>query len=100
MLKSITLAGIGENLLILLALLLFFGLIVASIIIGKRIYNKKHPKPEEKIDEKKVAEEELNRVLEPINDEKIEEEISSYQVKEEDELDKEIDKKDTSNGEN
>jgi len=71
-----TLASSGwETPIILFSLLGFFGLIVLAVIIAKKHIKGLQSKDDRPIDEEKAVEEELNRVLEPIKDEKIKEEM-------------------------
>lgn len=59
----------------LFSLLAFFGLIVVAVIIAKKHIKGLQSKDDQPIDEEKAVEEELNRILEPIEDEKIKEEM-------------------------
>lgn len=60
---------------ILFSLLAFFGLIVVAVIVAKKHIKGLQSPNEEEIDEEKAIEEELNRILEPIEDEKIKAEM-------------------------
>ena len=65
-----------ETPVILFSLLGFFGLVVLGMIFAKRHIKGLQSKDEQPIDEEKAIEEELNRVLEPIEDEKIKEQMA------------------------
>ncbi|NCA96855.1 MAG: LPXTG cell wall anchor domain-containing protein [Bacteroidia bacterium] len=65
-----------ETPVILFSLLGFFGLVVLGVIFAKRHIKGLQSKDEQPIDEEKAIEEELNRVLEPIEDEKIKEQMA------------------------
>ncbi|MFA5421550.1 MAG: hypothetical protein WC344_01975 [Bacilli bacterium] len=72
----INLAAAGwETPVILFSLLAFFGLIVLGVIFAKKHIRGLQSKDDQPIDEEKAIEEELNRVLRPIEDEKIKEEM-------------------------
>jgi uncharacterized protein YneF (UPF0154 family) len=73
---TINLASAGwETPVILFSLLAFFGLVVLGVIFAKKHIKSLQSKDDEPINEEKAIEEELNRVLEPIEDEKIKEEM-------------------------
>lgn len=73
----IILASTGwETTIILFSLLAFFGLVVLGVIFAKKHIKGLQGKDEQPIDEEKAIEEELNRVLEPIEDEKIKEQMA------------------------
>lgn len=76
-------SGAWEAPIILFSLLAFFGLIVVAVIIAKK-YIKGLQTKDEEIDEEVALEEELNRILEPIEDE----EIKAQMIKEHDEQQK------------
>lgn len=61
---------------IILALLVFFGLIVLIVILAKRATNKHKTMP--KIDEEEARKEQLNRVLEPITDKETLKQMEKY----------------------
>lgn len=65
-----------ETPIILFSLLAFFGLVVLGVIFAKKHIKGLQSKDEQPIDEEKAIEEELNRVLEPIEDEKIKEQMA------------------------
>ena len=65
-----------ETPIILVSLLAFFGLVVLGVIFAKKHIKGLQSKDEAPIDEEKAIEEELNRVLEPIEDEKIKEQMA------------------------
>jgi cytochrome c biogenesis protein ResB len=65
---------------IILMLVLFFGLVVIAIILIKKYVINRNVK-KEPIDEDKVRKEELNRVLEPMTDEKSIEQMKNYEEK-------------------
>lgn len=71
-----------QGLWIFLIVLGFFALVAIVAYIIHRILRPKL-KDEEKQDEKKNAQEELDRILQPVEDDKVSEEIQNY--KEEDE---------------
>ncbi|MFA5481592.1 MAG: hypothetical protein WC282_04350 [Bacilli bacterium] len=72
----IALASSGwETPVILFSLLAFFGLIVVGVILAKKHIKGLQSKDDKPIDEEKAVEEELNRVLRPVEDEKIKEEM-------------------------
>ena len=72
-------------------LLLILGCAALIAVIALIIYKILHPKlkQDKKIDEEKALQEELNRVLEPIDDEKISKDIQNYQSYEDKKQDKE-----------
>lgn len=72
-------------------LLLILGCAALIAVIALIIYKILHPKlkQDKKIDEDKALQEELNRVLEPIEDEKISKDIQNYQSDEDKKQDKE-----------
>ncbi len=72
-------------------LLLILGCAALIAVIALIIYKILHPKlkQDKKIDEEKALQEELNRVLEPIEDEKISKDIQNYQSDEDKKQDKE-----------
>ncbi len=72
-------------------LLLILGCAALIAVIALIIYKILHPKlkQDKKIDEEKALQEELNRVLEPIDDEKISKDIQNYQSDEDKKQDKE-----------
>ena len=76
------LAGL-EGLWIFLIVLGFFALVAIVAYIIHRILRPKLKDEEEKHDEKEYAKEELDRVLQPVEDDKVSEEIQNY--KEDDE---------------
>lgn len=67
---------------ILLMIIAIFGLIVLGVILFKKfVLNKRNDlikKEEVKIDEKKAVEEELNRILEPVEDDEIKEQMENF----------------------
>ncbi|HOC80950.1 MAG TPA: hypothetical protein PKK21_03650 [Bacilli bacterium] len=65
-----------ETPVILFSLLGFFGLVVLGVIFAKKHIKGLQSKDDQPIDEEKAIEEELKRVLEPIEDEKIQEEMA------------------------
>lgn len=72
------LAGFFSNpIVIILLLLAIFGLIVIGVILLKK-YVKPFKSDEKPKSEKEIAEEELNRILEDVDDEKTAEAINSY----------------------
>ena len=73
--------------LILIGIILIFGIIVLGVILFKKfVLNKKNDdlikKEEVKIDENKAVNEELERILEPIEDEQIVEQMEQFNDKE------------------
>ncbi|MDY0100925.1 MAG: hypothetical protein WCZ47_02950 [Bacilli bacterium] len=81
--KIIMLAsGAWEAPVILFSLLAFFGLIVVAVIIAKKNIKGLQNKDDQPIDEEKAIEEELNRILEPIEDEEIKAQMLKSQDKE------------------
>lgn len=73
--------------LILIGIILIFGIIVLGVILFKKfVLNKKNDdlikKEEVKIDENKAVNEELERILEPIEDEEIVEQMEQFNDKE------------------
>lgn len=72
-------------------LLLILGCAALIAVIALIIYKILHPKlkQDKKIDEDKALQEELNRVLEPVEDEKISKDIQNYQSDEDKNQDKE-----------
>lgn len=81
--KIIMLAsGAWEAPVILFSLLAFFGLIVVAVIIAKKNIKGLQSKDDQPIDEEKAIEEELNRILEPIEDEEIKAQMLKSQDKE------------------
>lgn len=72
-------------------LLLILGCAALIAVIALIIYKILHPKlkQDKKIDEDKALQEELNRVLEPIEDEKISKDIQNYQSDEDKKQNKE-----------
>lgn len=67
-----------SSIFIIIALLLFFGAIVLGIVFFKRYQSKKNHEEKPKIDEKQAAKEELDRILEPINDQELEDQVANY----------------------
>jgi len=65
-----------ETPIILFSLLGFFGLVVLGVIFAKKHIKGLQSKDDAPIDEEKAIEEELSRVLEPIEDEKIKEQMA------------------------
>ena len=76
------LAGL-DGLWIFLIVLGFFAVVAIVAYIIHRILRPKLKDEEEKHDEKQYAQEELDRVLQPVEDDKVSEEIQNY--KEDDE---------------
>ncbi len=76
------LAGL-EGLWIFLIVLGFFALVAIVAYIIHRILRPKLKDEEEKHDEKQYAQEELDRVLQPVEDDKVSEEIQNYKEKDE-----------------
>lgn len=73
--------------LILIGIIVIFGIIVLGVILFKKfVLNKKNDdlikKEEVKIDENKAINEELERILEPIEDEEIVEQMEQFNDKE------------------
>ena len=60
---------------IILALLVFFGAMIAVIIMIKRRTNKIGVNEEEKVDEHQAVQQELDRILVPIDDEEVKKEM-------------------------
>ncbi|HNY74708.1 MAG TPA: hypothetical protein PK030_01675 [Bacilli bacterium] len=85
----VVLASAGwETPVILFSLLGFFGLVVLGVIFAKRHIKGLQSKDDQPIDEEKAIEEELKRVLEPIEDEKIQEEMAKAKHEKEPDADK------------
>lgn len=73
-----TLMSINDPIAIFLIIL---GCAIVIAAVALIIYKVLHPKlkqEEKKIDEEKAVQEELNRVLEPIDDEKLSQDIQNY----------------------
>lgn len=60
---------------IILALLVFFGAMIAVIIVVKRKTNKVGVNEEEKVDEQTAVQQELDRILVPIEDDEVQAEM-------------------------
>lgn len=70
-------AGAGKELLVLVAIVAVAGTIA---LVSFLLYRYLHPKMKqtEEVDEKKAVEEELERILQPVEDEEIADEIANY----------------------
>lgn len=75
-------SGAWEAPVILFSLLAFFGLIVVAVILAKKHIKGLQNKDDQPIDEEKAIEEELNRILEPIEDEEIKTQMLKEDIKE------------------
>ena len=81
--KSIILAANSTNPIIVLLIILGIAGVIA--IAAFVVYRLLHPKlkKEEETNEEKILQEELNRVLEPVDDEDIKKQIEDYKEDEE-----------------
>lgn len=70
-------AGAGKELLVLVAIIAVAGTIA---LVSFLLYRYLHPKMKqtEVVDEKEAVKEELERILEPVEDDKIADEIANY----------------------
>lgn len=65
-------------------LLIIIGIMAIIALISFIIYRVSHPKlKDDKPDEKEIANEELNRILKPIDNEEVAKEIEDYKEKDE-----------------
>ena len=79
-------AGVNSGIIIFLVVLGFFALIaIIAFIIHRLLRPKLKDKDEEQKEEKDYTQEELDRILQPVEDEKVSKEIQEYKQNDDEE---------------